>query len=118
MFDRGTPVSNPLINRAKPFASRTNDVRARCDLKIETRNRIEDRTRGPAFLYFLGGGGWARAAGKAEASRGESYYGRGEPGMLAQSNKLVGITRAAEPSQPLVVQAFTTGSPLLVLATN
>lgn len=49
-----------------------NDIRVRCDLKAEAVSRIELER---AFLYFLSeDGGWTRPAGRAEMSRGESYY--------------------------------------------
>lgn len=89
----------------------TDQIKSLARDQIETRNHIEDRTGEAreckwAFLYFLDGG-WAQAASGREGSRGESYYAEKSPSMLAQSNKLVGITRAAE---SVVVQAFTTAS--------
>lgn len=52
---------------------------------------------GRVFLYFLGGAGVGLCPGDQVKGRelGRVLL-RGEPSMLAQSNKLVGITRAME----------------------
>jgi len=69
MFNQSSRVLNPLIKRTKLRESRANrGVCARCDLKIETRNRIEDSFAGGHFFTFLEAGvGPGRQVGQRQA---------------------------------------------------